>query len=121
MPPKPHEYDGLYFVPSEVEGEEDIQVTFFTLEDEYQNAQPLSNNKVGDCWYVAFFKNDEEDVEKMKFDDTFEAIFADPFVYLKNLIGSNLSGCMVRKTSKSGKWFEEYLTKANNYLTMEQT
>lgn len=121
MLPKPKDYDGLYFVPSDNDGEEDIQVTFFTLEDEYQNSTPLSNTQVGDCWHVAFFKNDEEDIEKMKIDDVFEAIFADPFVYLKNLVGTNLSGCMIRKTTKSGKWFDDYLTKANNYLTMGTT
>ena len=50
MLPKPKDYDGLYFVPSDNDGEEDIQVTFFTLEDEYQNATPLSNTQIGDRW-----------------------------------------------------------------------
>jgi hypothetical protein len=121
MQPKPNEYDGLYFVPADNDGEEDINVTFFTLEDEYAGGKPLSNNTFGDCWYVVFFKNDEEDVEKMKFDEKFEAIFADPFVYLKNLVGTNLSGCILRKTTNSGRWFEEYLKKANNYFTMGHT
>jgi hypothetical protein len=42
-------------------------------------------------------------------DDHFEAIFADPEVYVKGLLGANIYGCMVRKTENSWKWVEEYL------------
>jgi hypothetical protein len=45
-----------------------------------------------------------------EFDDAFEAILGDPESYIRNLVGAGLYGCVVRKTTKSGKWFEDYLT-----------
>ena len=45
-----------------------------------------------------------------EFDDAFEAILGDPESYIKNLVGAGLYGCVVKKTTKSGKWFEDYLT-----------
>jgi uncharacterized protein involved in tolerance to divalent cations len=42
-------------------------------------------------------------------------------VYLKNLIGMDLYGCVVRKTKTSGKWWDEYLNKALQRTTILKT
>ena len=65
---------------------------------------------------MAFFKRGEDG--HPEFDDTFEAIFADPAVYVKGLIGANVYGCVLRKTEKSQKWFDEYLNRAKSSVMM---
>lgn len=105
---KPDEYDGFYFTPHEEEG--DLNITFFDLKGDLGNSAPVDNSKLGDCWHIAFFRRDKNGIPH--FDETFEAIFTDPEVYIKNLVGANLYGCVVRKTEKSTKWFEEYLENA---------
>jgi hypothetical protein len=49
-----------------------------------------------------------------EFNDAFEAILGDPESYIKNLVGAGLYGCVVRKTTKTGKWFENYLFSVMN-------
>jgi hypothetical protein len=114
---EPEEYDGLYFLPGDEDNE--LKIQYFVLSEEYKGAEKVNHNEIGDCFHVAFFKPDEDGCAK--FDEHFEAIFADPSVYLDNLVGGNLFGCMLRKTTKSGKWFEEYLTRAKNYVKIQPT
>jgi hypothetical protein len=104
-------YDGFYFIPTETEDESSYKLAFFTFKDEMANAKPIESSEMGDKFHIAFFKADENDLPV--FDDSFEAILTDPIVYINNLIGSGVSGCILRKTEKSEVWFQEYL----DYIT----
>lgn len=104
-------YDGFYFIPTETEEESSYKLAFFTFKDEMANAKPIESSEMGDKFHIAFFKPGENDLPV--FDDSFEAILTDPIVYINNLIGTGMSGCILRKTEKSEVWFQEYL----NYIT----
>jgi hypothetical protein len=70
-------------------------------------------------FHVAFFTRNVEG--KPEFDDSFEAIFIDPLTYVsKTLMGSEIYGCFCRKTDKSEKWFEDYLTRVVRPVTMSK-
>jgi len=97
-------FDGFWFLPCEEEG---LNLSFFTFKDEYGGGTPIGGNQLGDNYHLAFFKENEEGLPE--FDDAFEAILGDPESYIKNLVGAGLYGCVVRKTTKTGKWFEDYL------------
>ena len=111
------EYDGFFFYP---QYDEDIHVDYkieaFVFNEKKLKSKKIEFTEIGDKYYIAFFKFDKETI--LKFDEDFEAIFVDPLIYVKNLIGSNLYGCMVRKTSKSGKWFKGFLTDFKNRAKM---
>jgi len=98
-------FDGFWFLPCEEEG---LNLSFFTFKDEYGGGTPIGGNQMGDNYHLAFFKENEEGMPE--FDDAFEAILGDPESYIKNLVGAGLYGCVVRKTTKTGKWFDNYLT-----------
>lgn len=100
----PEKYDGIYFVPPD-DDSKGMKFMFFDLSENY-NGTKIDNTDVGDCWYIAFVKDKDG---SPVYEEHFEAIFADPMTYLRNLIGANRYGCIVRKTEKSGKWFEAYL------------
>ncbi len=100
-------YDGFYFIPTETEEESSYKLAFFTFKDEMANAKPIESSEMGDKFHIAFFKSDENDLPV--FDESFEAILSDPIVYINNLVGSGMSGCILRKTEKSEVWFQEYL------------
>lgn len=110
--PKPEEYDGFYFLPAEEDDQ--LELHFFHLKDEY--ADGVAENK--DLYHIAFFNRDEEG--QPKFDGSFEAVIGDPSAYIHNLIGAETYGCMLRKTNKSDKWFENYLTKALQKITIRR-
>jgi hypothetical protein len=97
-------YDGFWFLPCDEEG---LNLSFFTFKDEYGGGTPIGGNQLGDNYHLAFFKENEEGLPE--FDDAFEAILGDPESYIKNLVGAGLYGCVVRKTTKTGKWFDDYL------------
>ena len=97
-------FDGFWFLPCEEEG---LNLSFFTFKDEYGGGTPIGGNQIGDNYHLAFFKENEEGLPE--FDDAFEAILGDPESYIKNLVGAGLYGCVVRKTTKTGKWFDDYL------------
>jgi hypothetical protein len=107
-------YDGFYFIPTETEQESSYKLAFFTFKDEMANAKPIESSEMGDKFHIAFFKSDENDLPV--FDESFEAILSDPIVYINNLIGSGMSGCILRKTEKSEVWFQEYL----GYITGDE-
>jgi hypothetical protein len=102
------EFDGFYFLP----GDEDDQLKFayFKVGENHPTGEKVETTQIGDMYHVAFFKESEDG--HPKFDEEFEAIFADPATYITNLIGCSLYGCMFRKTENSSKWWNEYLTKA---------
>lgn len=103
----PTEFDGIYFLPGDDDSE--MIISYFEFKEEYANGKPVGSNDIGDMFHFAFFRRDENG--EPIFDDAFEAILGDPSTYVKNLAGANVYGCVVRKTDKSGKWFEDYLNK----------
>jgi len=98
-------FDGFWFLPCDEDG---LKLSFFTFGEEFGGGIPIGNSSIGDVYHLAFFKENEEGMPE--FDDAFEAILGDPESYIKNLVGAGLYGCVVKKTTKSGKWFEDYLT-----------
>ena len=112
----PKEYDGFYFLPGDDENE--INLAYFQFKDEFGNSDPIEATPLGDKYHIAFFKRGEDG--HPEFDDSFEAIFADPTVYIKGLIGAEVYGCVLRKTEKSQKWFDEYLTRAKKNVMMRK-
>jgi hypothetical protein len=102
-------FDGFFFTPGKEDNE--LQLSFFEFNNsEFSGGVPLDTTSVGDTYHIAFFKPDDEGVPI--FDESFEAVFSDPQTYINGLIGTDFFGCILRKTTKSGKWFNDYLTKA---------
>ena len=99
--------DGIYFLPGDEDDELLISHWEFKPDSEYHGGTPLDGSEIGNCYHIAFFRKDEEG--NPVFDEHFEAIFGDPDAYIRSLTGCGLYGCMVKKTDKSPKWFEEYL------------
>jgi len=102
----PETYDGFTIIPGD-EDYDDAQVVFFNLEKESSEGIPIDNSPVGDMYHVVLFKA-VPDIEDVKYDETFEAIFIDPLVYAKRLL-PNFYSMFVKKTDKSGLWFEDYM------------
>jgi len=105
---KPDEYDGFYFLPSDEE--QTLNLAFFKFKEGENFGKPVEYSNMGDKYHIAFFKCDDSGIPV--FDEQFEAIFSDPTTYVKNLIGSDLYGCILRKTEQSYKWWNDYLTGA---------
>lgn len=101
----PEHYDGFNVLPDAETGS--FRATFFNLKDEYANGVPIENTELGDKFQVILFKNNSN--FEIEYDDHFEAIFADPVVYMENLL-PNFSAMFFRKTDKSVKMYEECLT-----------
>lgn len=70
------------------------------------------------CFILLFFKRGEDG--DPVFDEHFEAIFADPQFYVEGLIGAELYGCVLRKTTNSGKWWDDYLEKTVKSCTLNK-
>jgi len=110
-------YDGLFFTPGEEE--DSLTISFFDLKDEYADGVPIEGNDIGPKCHIAFFKECDDGL--VRFDETFEAIFADPVTYVNGLLGGGLYGCILKKTTKSHEWFEHYLTRTKDRVTMLNT
>lgn len=103
------QFDGFYFLPGDNEGE--MKFAYFNLNDETHKGQPVDNTTIGDMFHIAFFKQGDDGLPT--FDESFEAIFADPTTYIThNFVGGDLYGCILRKTENSYKWWNSYLEKA---------
>jgi hypothetical protein len=117
--PKPsHEYDGIYFLPyeNEKENEEGLLISYFDFRNEMANGEPIEGSPQGPKYHIAFFKRGPDG--SPEFDESFEAILGDPGKYIQNLSGAGVYGCVVKKTNKSQKWFDEYLTRVVGHITM---
>jgi hypothetical protein len=110
-------FDGFFFLPIY---DEDIHVDYkidlFEFNEKKLKSKKIEHTEIGDMYHIAFFKIDND---TFKYDESFEAIFVDPLTYVKNLIGSNLHGIMVRKTKKSTKWFNQVLTNLKNDVKID--
>jgi hypothetical protein len=113
---KPQEYDGIYFLPGD--DDDELQISYFRFGKEFGNTEPIESTSIGHKYHVAFFKKDENG--NPAFDDAFEAIFGDPSIYIQNLAGAGVYGCLLKKTEKSSVWFEEYLNRATKGLMVQK-
>ena len=103
----PQDYDGFYFFPHEDDEGSGVKYEFFKFKDEFAGGVKQDATEVGDMYHIAFVETDDEGRFRL---DNFDAIFVDPVVYAENLYGMDIIGCVVRKTDKSKKWFEDHLT-----------
>ena len=111
------EYDGIYFLPGNEDNE--LMISYWNFKDEaLANAKPVGNTQIGNMYHVAFFKRNENG--EPAFDDSFEAIFADPSTYINNLVGANVYGCLVKKTEKSSEWFDDYLKRTVGHVRIRE-
>jgi len=116
---KSHEFDGIYFLPHEdEEGNEGLLISYFDFKNEMANGMPIEGTAIGPKYHIAFFKKDDEG--NPAFDETFEAIIGDPGKYIENLTGAGIYGCVVKKTNKSQKWFDDYLTRTLGHITIKK-
>lgn len=103
------EYDGFYFLPGDEDG--DINLAYFKFKEEgFPIGKPVNDSPLGGTYHIAFFRKDVNG--DPMFDDAFEAVFADPSIYVKGLMGAEIYGCVLRKTENSEKWWKQYLTRA---------
>ena len=102
-------FDGFYFLPTKSDNE--MHLAFFKLKDENLGV-PVKTNSIGDMFHVAFFRKGDDGLPQ--FDEEFEAVFSDPKVYVRNLLGANIYGTFLRKTEKSGEFWKEYLDDAKS-------
>lgn len=100
---KPHEYDGIYFYPLE---NSKVKYDFFNFDEEYTSPE-IESSELGNKYCVVFMKQDSDG--DWVYDEDFEAIFLDPFVYLKNMKPTNLAGAIMKKTEKSIELFREFV------------
>ena len=112
------EYDGLYFLPNPDDPSGFI-IDYFKLKgEEYKNQKKLDSRPHGDCWHILLIEKDGNGMPKLE--EPFEAILYDPDTYIDNFLGTDVYGCILRKTDKSGKWVEDYLKKANDNVKLQK-
>lgn len=105
----PEKFDGFYFTSTVNDDEEDdISVMFFNHDESEEH---IKNSEGKNFYHVVMFDGEEYDCE-------YEAIFYDPFVYLRNLIGTNTYGCFLKKSKTSREWVQEFVKNAK--ITMEK-
>jgi len=110
------DFDGFYLIPGN--NEREIEYRFFKFHDDKSLGDKVDGTDVGDMYHVAFFKQKKDgDVE---FDDCFEAIFADPVVYSKNLYGMNIFGTFLKKRENSPEWWDDYLKSVLGRVMIEK-
>jgi hypothetical protein len=116
MDKKSTEFDGIYFLPGEEEGE--LVISYFDFKSEMAGAKSIEGTPLGPKYHIAFFKRGEDGLPA--FDDSFEAILTCPKVYIESLAGVGVYGCAVKKTEKSQKWFDDYLTRTVGHITIKK-
>lgn len=105
------EFDGFYFIPDSEDFDNNYKMVFFNMKDECSNSKTVESSEMGLKYHLCFFKTDDNGAPV--FDDAFEAILVDPISYIKNLTGSGVGGCVLKKTEKSDIWWTDYL----DYIT----
>lgn len=116
--PKDVTYDGFYFLPHEDEdGREGLKFQIFELKEEDRGV-PVNGSEMGHAYHMIFFKEGEDGFPEL--DDNFEAILVDPLTYAENLIGTNVYGCILRRTDKSPKWVDDYLKRVGQHSIMKK-
>lgn len=106
-------YDGFYILPGEDDG---IKLSYFDFQDDFIKGEKIGGNAIGDMYHVIFMKAGDDSLPIL--DDHFEAIFANPETYVRNLLGADIFGCFVKKTENSWKWVDDYLKRTLARVTM---
>lgn len=114
---KSYEYDGIYFLPCD-DNPDDLIISYFDFKEDMAGAEEIEGSSVGPKYHIAFFKSGDDGIPV--FDEAFEAILACPGTYISNLVGAGVYGCVVKKTTKSEKWFEDYLKRTLETLTIRK-
>ena len=112
------EYDGLYFLPNPDDPSGFI-IDYFKLKGkEYKEQKKVDAKEYGDCYHIMLIEKDGNGMPKLE--EPFEAILYDPDTYIDNFLGTDIYGCILRKTDKSGKWVEDYLKKAHSNVKLQK-
>jgi hypothetical protein len=106
-------YDGFYILPGDDDG---LKLSYFDFKDDFDKGKKIGGNAMGDMYHVIFMKAGEDSLPIL--DDHFEAIFANPETYVKNLLGAEIFGCFIKKTENSWKWVDDYLKRTLARVTM---
>ena len=112
--PNASDYDGFYLLPGE--DTDSLSLSYFDFLEDFDKGKKIGGTEYGDMYHVIFFKQGEDDVPELN--DHFEAIFGDPEVYVKGLLGANIYGCFVKKTENSFKWVDDYLIRTVCSVTL---
>lgn len=117
---KPEEYDGFFFTPyfdKETE-QSGVNFSFFTHDDDEKRGEKvLKDHPHGDMWHIILFRESKNFENLVDFDEHFEAILGDPETYATNLSKVNIFGCIIKKTTTSDSWVDDYLKKALSVIT----
>jgi hypothetical protein len=98
------EYDVLFFFPTDKEDTLKIEAALYK-----EPGEKIGGSELGSEYTIMLFKFDEEDGA---YDyDTFDAILADPRIYISNLIPQQWYGFVARKTTKSKKFVDDIIAK----------
>jgi len=106
-------FDGFYILPGDEDG---LKLSYFDFKDDFDKGKKIGGNEMGDMYHVIFMKAGDDSLPML--DDHFEAIFAHPETYVKNLLGADIFGCFIKKTENSWKWVDDYLTRTLARVTM---
>ena len=97
-------YDVLFFIPTNDEGILNIESCQYK-----KPGDSIGGSELGNEYHISLFRfNKEEGVSDI---DTFDAILADPRVYITNLIKDNWYGFVARKTTTSKEFVDDILDK----------
>ena len=96
------DYDALFFLPGEEEN-------MFRIEScKYKDpGQQLGGSALGPEYTVVLFKFDDEDGTYAH--DNFDAILADPRIYISGLIPQDWYGLVARKTTTSQSFVKDMI------------
>lgn len=98
------EYDGFYFLPGDDDTE--LNIAYFNFEGE-DKGEFTKESELGHTYHIAFFRKNSSG--KPVYDEDFEAILLHPETYVKGLIGGNIFGVLMKKTTTTTEWFKDYL------------
>lgn len=88
------EHDAIFFLPGDKKDDLHIEGAV------YKNpGKKIGGNSMGDEYHVILFK--ERDDGKLYDVDKFEAVFADPYEYISNLIPQQWFGILAKRTTTS--------------------
>ena len=105
------DYDGIMFLPHN-----DDEIQFELLELKENMGKEVGGTNVGLMYHVLLFQHNEEE-RGMKFIDNFEAIFANPMVYIKGLVGTKIFGLILKKKEKTHLFFDKYVKQVTEQLS----